>query len=157
MFCFSFVFLWNFGNQKKSLWPPVVERTAPGVRAPEHIRVGKHRRIYGVIRWRWRAINSIVEGEKNVQGAHFFFHSFSSFGFVLFFYSFIFFFTLDFFFFTSSSERGVFRKQKTDFSINKLDRRRRSQGLFVEALKLPIWKLKKKKNRQKCNSDTVYH
>lgn len=50
-------------------------------------------------------------------------------------------------FFTSSSERGVFRKQKTDFSINKLDRCHRSQGLFVEALKLPIWKLKKKKDK----------
>lgn len=83
-----------------------------------------------------------------MQGAHFFFHSFSSFGFVLFFYYFILFFTLDFsFFFTSSSERGVFRKQKTDFSINKLDRRHRSQGLFVEALKLPIWKLKKRKEK----------
>lgn len=50
---FLFVcFLLNFGNQKKSLWPPIVERTASGIRVPEHIRVGKHRRIYGVIRWR---------------------------------------------------------------------------------------------------------
>lgn len=78
-----------------------------------------------------------------MQGAHFFFILFV-FGFVLVFFIILFYFLL-WTFFTSSSERGVFRKQKTDFSINKLDRCHRSQGLFVEALKLPIWKLKKKK------------
>lgn len=93
----------------------------------------------------------LLRGEKNVQRAHFF-HSFRLWVCFIFIMILFCFFTLDFF--TSSSERGVFRKQKTDFSINKLDQCHRSQGLFVEALKLPIWKLKK---RQKCNSDTVYH
>lgn len=46
-----------------------------------------------------------------------------------------------------------FQETENRISINKLDRRHCSPGLFVEALKLPIWKLK----RQKCNSDTVYH
>lgn len=92
----------------------------------------------------------LLREKKCAEGA--FFPSFRLWVCFVFYCYFVLFFTLDFF--TSSSERGVFRKQKTDFSINKLDQCHRSQGLFVEALKLPIWKLKK---RQKCNSDTVYH
>lgn len=149
VFFFFVIFLLNFGNQKKSLWPPVVERTAPGVRAPEHIRVGKDRRIYGVIRWRWCDINSIVEEKKKMCRERIFFSFFSSLGLFWFFLIIILFYFLLFFFFTSSSERGVFRKQKTDFSINKLDLCHRSQGLLVEALKLPIWKLKKKRKKTK--------
>lgn len=60
------------------------------------------------------------------------------------FFSFLsFFFTLDFFYVVFRAR--CFQETENRISINKLDRRRRSPGLFVEALKLPIWKLKKTK------------